>query len=331
MKKRSDGRYERVVTVDGKRKAFYGKSPREVNRKILEYKGEQERGVPFKTVAWEWRTAHMEKLSYGTQRAYNAPFLRLVDYWADKPIQDINNKEVSYFFNNLNMSFKSASTHKTVLSQIFNYAIVECNIAISNPCDRIKIDSRLPRSHRGMTTDEQEKAILETTADEYLLAPLIYFTGMRCGEALALQYKDIDYDNKVISITKSVTHHGNQPVVGATKTASGVRTVPLLPQLEALIGRGEPNAYVIGGEKPNTKSALAKRWKRWEKDHGVTVDRHTIRHTYASKLYEAGVGIKSSQELLGHANAQTTLNIYTHLNDNHVSEAAEKLGKILKP
>lgn len=329
MKKRADGRYEQVITINGKRKTFYGKTQREINRKIYEYKGEAEKGVLFGTVADSWRENHMEKLSFGTQRSYSAPFSRIQETFHDKYINEVGHKEVQSFLSSLNMSFKSVSTHKTVISQIFDYAIVEFGVDIANPCDRIKLDSRLPRSHRQQATAEQEKAILETKPTELLLAPLIYYTGMRCGEALALTFRDIDYVNKTISINKSISHHGNQPYVSAPKTANAVRTVPLLPQLEALIGCGEPNEYVISGDKPLTKSALTKRWQKWEKDHNVRIDRHSIRHTYATKLYDAGVGIKSSQALLGHANASTTLNVYTHLNQSHVSEAAEKLKNVI--
>ena len=329
MKKRSDGRYEQVITINGKRKTFYGRTQREINRKIYEYKGEVEKGVLFSVIANEWRANHMEKLSYGTQRSYSAPFLRILQAFGDKYINEISRKDVQSFLSSLNMSFKSVSTHKTIISQIFFYSIVEYGMEIPNPCDTIKIDSRLPKSHRQQATPEQEQAILNTKADEFILAPLIYYTGCRCGEALALRYGDIDFINKTISISRSVSHHGNQPVIGSPKTATAVRVVPLLPQLEELIGTGEPNYYIIGGEKPITKSMLDKRWKRWEKQHGVRIDRHSIRHTYATKLYEAGVGIKSSQALLGHANASTTLNIYTHLNQSHVSEAAEKLKNII--
>jgi len=330
MKKRADGRYERVVTVDGKRKTFYGETIKEVNRKIFLYKEESNKGVLFKTVAQEWKARHMDSLSYGSQRAYTKPFSRIVERFGDRYINSITYKDVTQFFSSLGLSFKSTSTHKTVLNQIFNYAIVEKSMDISNPCDRIKIDGHLPKSSREVATKEQERAILETTKDELLIAPIIFYTGLRCGEVLALTFGDVDYVNKTINVNKAVTHHGNTPVISKPKTPNAVRTVPLLVQLEALIGTGDPTHYIVSGEKPLTKSALDKRWKKWEKDHNVKIDRHSIRHTYATKLYEAGVGIKSAQALLGHADVQTTLNIYTHLNQEHVTEAAEKLGEIFK-
>ena len=329
MKKRPDGRYEQVITINGKRKTFYGRTQREINRKIYEYKGETERGPLFSEIADQWRVNHMEKLSFGTQRSYSAPFLRIREAFGDKYIKDITYKEVQSFLSALNLSFKSTSQHKTVISQIFDYAIVENGMNIPNPCDRIKLDSRLPKSYRQQATAEQEQAILETKASEFILAPLIYYTGLRCSEALALTFGDIDYVNKTIAVNKAISHHGNQPYVTVPKTVNANRIVPLLPALEALIGYGNQDEYVISGVKPLTKSALTKRWEKWEREHNVKIDRHSIRHTYATKLYEAGVGIKSSQALLGHANASTTLNVYTHLNQSHVSEALEKLKDVL--
>lgn len=327
MKKRKDGRYVQAVTVNGKRKYFYGDTQREVKRQIAEYRLNADAPLyTYKYMAEEWRTSHMDKLSLGTQRAYTAPFLRLAEHFGKKYMSDISYKDVQGFFSSLGMSYKSATIHKTILSQIFDYAIVEKELDISNPCDRIKLDNRLPRSYRSSATPEQEEAILNTSADEFLLAPIIYYTGLRCGEALALQFKDIDYVNGVINVSKAVNHRGNQPVISPPKTPNAVRQVPLLPQLANLIGKGNPNDYIVSGEKPLTKSALAKRWAKWEKEHGVKIDRHSIRHTYATKLYNAGVDIKSTQKILGHANVTTTLNVYTHLNSDYLDEVKNKLS-----
>lgn len=325
----SRGFYRQSITINGKRKVFSAKTRKDLMLKIAMYKDNAiNHTESFRTIADMWEEQKQEKISRGTWRSYAAPLKDVVKRFGDMEMDKISPRDIQKWLNSLNLSYKSTLTRKGIISMIYDYAMVELDMDIKNPCDRVKVDTRLPRGHRDALTPEEIQAIKDTTKDEFLLAPLILYTGARVGEAMAITYKDIDYKKKVIHITKSVDHIGNKPVISTTKTVNGIRDVPLLPQLEALIPKGK--GYVVSGAEPLTKSALAKRWAKWEKDHNVKFDRHSIRHTYASILYESGIDVKAAQKLLGHANFSTTMDIYTHLSDQHLKDATDKLKDYFK-
>lgn len=326
------GFYRQSVSLNGKRKVFSAKTKKDLMLKIALYKdGVVNHTESFRTIADMWEEQKRDKISPGTWRSYAAPLRDVVEKFGDMEMDKITPRDIQRWLNSLNLSFKSTSTRKGIISMIYDYAMVDLDMDIKNPCDRVKVDSRLPKGHRNALTPEEIQAIKDTTKDELIIAPMILYTGMRVGEALALTFKDIDFKKKIIHITKSIDHQGNRPVISTTKTAAGVRDVPLLPQLEALLPpKRERNGYLVSGEKPLTKSALAKRWAKWCKDHKVSFDRHSIRHTYATILYESGIDVKSAQKLLGHANFQTTMDIYTHLSDEHLQNATDKLKEYFK-
>ena len=323
------GLWRQQVTINGKRKVFSAKNKKELLLKIAQYQNQKEHHTPkFCTIADQWQEYKYERVSAGTVRCYDAPCREILTVFGDREIGDITSHDIQKYLNDLECSFKSAMTRKSIISQIFDYAIVELETNLRNPCDRVKVDPKMPRGHRQALTIEEITAIKETKKDEFLLAPLILYTGCRCGEALALTYGDIDRKNRLIRINKSIDHQGNKPVISTTKTPSGNRVVPLLSDLEALLPKKRPaSEYVLGGDKPLTKSALRCRWQKWKEDHQIECDRHQIRHTYATILYEHGIDPKTAQLILGHANFSTTMDIYTHLSQDHIKSALEKLEK----
>jgi len=332
MYKDSRGLWRQQVTVNGVRKVFSAKTKKDLLMKIAVYQNNKQYHTPkFSLIAEQWEEWKQDKVSRGTWRCYNAPLQEIIQYFGDMEIGKISGNDVQKYLNSLELSYKSTMTRKGIISQIFDYAIVDLDMDLKNPCDRVRVDTRLPRGHRDALADEEIQAIRDTAPDEFLLAPFIFYTGMRAGEALAVQFQDIDFKKKIIHVTKSIDHVGNRPIISSTKTVNSVRDVPLLQQLETLLPKKyRKTDYVLSGAEPLTKSALAKRWEKWEKQHGVKFDRHSIRHTYATMLFESGVDVKSAQKLLGHSNFQTTMDVYTHLSDQHLQEASSKLAEHLK-
>ena len=321
------------LLVNGKKKIFSGKTKQDALMKILQYKEAEKDKLLFRFVAEEWYGDKWEKLRFGSWSAYFACYNRIVEKFGDKPIDGIKPKEIQTYLNELGETFamKTVANHKTVLTQIFDFAIVNLGMEIWNPCDRVKLPSGLRKSRRNNLSAEEVKAIQETNLTDFQLAPLILYTGMRCGEAIALKWKDIDWKNNTITISKAIRHRGNQPEICPPKTENAIRQIPLLQPLKDRLRHFKvfPDDYVVSGASPLTKSALDKRWKKWCKQYGVQFDRHSIRHQYATILFESGVDAKTAQELLGHAQIATTMDIYTHLSDKQKSKARIQLESYL--
>lgn len=190
-------------------------------------------------------------------------------------------------------------------------------------------------------SDKNEKAIT--------LFRLLAFSGMRKGEALALNWSDINFNDCTVSINKTVTRAvDNKMVLGTPKTNKSIRTIDLdnktisilknwrKIQREEMLMLGFntdnieqlifPNSYnkLLSFTKPN-------RWldhiiDKYNLKH-ITV--HGLRHTACALLFESGATIKQVQERLGHSDAETTLNIYAHVSKYAKKETATKFAEYM--
>lgn len=243
MKKRADERYKKSITIDGKRKYFYGKSEREVIRKIKDYTNEKALGAKFLDIASEWKEEHFKTIRNGTRTSYTPAYDRAVAHFGNQRIGDIETREIYAFLHSVikqKYSQKTVKTQKLVLNQIFNYAII-CGDIESNPVTAIRLPSNLPKSQREIPTDETIEKIKNGVNNHFgLFAYLIIYTGCRRGEALALRYEDIDRERKIIKVTKSLEWVNNvTPTITLPKTEAGVREIILLDMLNEHIPNKE--------------------------------------------------------------------------------------------
>lgn len=165
-----------------------------------------------------------------------------------------------------------------------------------------------------------------------LFANFLLYTGCRRNEALAIQYKDIDFEKKTISVNKAVLWINNKPTITSTKSASGNRIIPLLSPLEELLKdqkyKKDDFLFSINGEPVERKQARMM-WDKFRKETGLNITPHQFRHAFISIMYYAGIDVKTAQVIAGHSKADVTLNIYTHLANNQHSAARQKLNDFL--
>lgn len=334
MYKDKRGLWREYIVIDGKRKYFSAKSKKDLLMKIAKFNLVQKETLTFRFCAEAWKEDNWEKLKFGSLRTYSPCYERALSHFGDMYMENITPKTVQLWLKALGEKYsaKTLGNHKSIVSQIFDYTIVELGRDLANPCDRIKLPTAKQKGSREALSEHDRQVILSTTKDDFQLPYLIFFTGCRCGEALALQMKDVDFKNDVIHITKAVVHIHNQPVISTPKTKTSVRDVPLLPQLKKRLQelKLKKDDYIVGGDKPLTASALNKRWSKWCNENNVHFDRHSIRHTYASVLWEAGIPAKSAQEILGHAQLSTTMDIYTHISAEKQRQEFSQLASYME-
>ena len=146
-------------------------------------------------------------------------------------------------------------------------------------------------------------------------------------------YNDIDLDNDIISVTKSVYHVNNRPFIKEPKTQKGIRNVPILYPLKPYLPNKKSQQYIFsldGGKTPLTEMQYQKLWKEYAKSIGINCSAHQLRHSFATMLFECGVDAKDAQDILGHAQLSTTMDIYTHIRDSRRKDVASKINEKLK-
>ena len=149
-------------------------------------------------------------------------------------------------------------------------------------------------------------------------------TGLRRGELLALQWTDLDVENRTISVTKQVNRINGELVVSPPKTRNSVRTLALPQQaVDLLIAEHKKhprNPYLFPSPKTGTMydpDAFRRTHDKILKAIGAEHIRfHDLRHTFATLCLQAGCDIKTLSELLGHSSAAVTLQRYVHTSLN---------------
>lgn len=237
--------------------------------------------------------------------------------------------------NDMSEKYAPATVKKTkdILHQMFQQAVRSQYIPI-NPAENI-VTPKFYQKNRETIPTEHIRNIVEFCRGYKhgaFIMTLLY-TGMRRGEILALQVKDIDFVNGYITVNKAVEFLCNSPNIKVPKTPKSVRTIPILaplvPYLKTMTeGKNESN-FVFTGYDGNlyTKSSVQRLFKAFNRDYNRYINRskaeeehetvlftmHQFRHTFCTMMYDAGVDVKTAQDILGHSSVNVTLDIYTHL------------------
>jgi len=330
LKKRKDGRYEKSLTIDGKRYHFYGKTIKEVNNKIFEHKTKQRNGPLFSELLDEYESQYLE--DHPANRKYiKAHIKRLSEFFKGRYRKELKPKDFTGLFMAMYpLSYKTMSNCRMVASGRYVYGMTVLGLE-ENPVELSKIPTFRRKGHREPPTPEEIEKIKQyhdTEEDLFMLVRL--YTGLRRGEILALQYKDIDREHDLINVTKSVWHDPNDPKLKEPKTAAGVRQVALLKPLKDVLPKGPANDFIFGGKRPWTAHKTQRALERYERIHGIKVTPHQLRHAYATILYEAGIDDRMAMELLGHANITTTRNVYTHISNRKKEARTRTLNAFLE-
>lgn len=182
----------------------------------------------------------------------------------------------------------------------------------------------------------------------YTFFRLLAYSGMRKGEALALTWKDINFNKNMITINKTVTMvENNKLVIQSPKTLSSKRNLYMDKETMSILKEWkvkQSHIFYMNGKNilddrlifSNKKGSILHptRPNNWmhqlSKKYGLKyISCHGFRHTHASILFQAGATIKEVQNRLGHADAKTTLNVYTHVTQKEQSETVIKFANYL--
>ena len=328
---RKDGRYQAsYADVSGGRKYLYDRDAETLYNKLQD--AQTPKPVMFKQAAEEWQEKHWAVIEYKTQEAYIAHLKRLITQFGDDNIDGIAAAQVQAYIAYLakrGYARRTVQMSLDILRMIFNHSILK-GAQTSNPCDAVSVPRGLPTTKREMPTDEEIEIVKRSIDAPFgLFAVLCLYSGLRRGEALALQYSDIDRNSKTITVNKAVAFEGNVPVLKSTKTAAGERTVILLDVLADVLPDGKGLVFDNGSGGLLTKMQYRKRWQWYLDATGLSITAHQLRHGYATILFEAGISDKDAQELLGHSSIAVTRDIYTHVRQSRRQDTADRLNSFM--
>ena len=220
------------------------------------------------------------------------------------------------------------------LSAIMNYAVRYYDLK-ENPCRKAGSIGKGHADEMQFWTTDEFKRFLEKISDKPPARAgflILYYTGLRIGELLALEYGDIDFDGCTINVNKSYQHINGKDVVTPPKTPKSVRIISIPEFLRDEIKSYTERLYGLHKHDrifPCTKHFFEHEIMRGTKDGEVKRIRlHDIRHSHASLLIEMGFSPLAVADRLVHEKVETTLNTYSHLFPHKRDEVAEKLQKL---
>lgn len=218
-----------------------------------------------------------------------------------------------------------------------------------NPCKKsVKSDMGKPSDKKeALTLDVQRKFLEGATGQSYENQfRFMLQTGLRTGELVGLEWRHVDFENRVLTIEQSMEYRYKvgEWRLGPTKSLSGNRTIPLTDEaVRILKAQKEKNKKIREipeewkdfiflsrkGEPVKNSTYDTALFKICDK---VGIDRfsmHVLRHTFATRCIEAGMKPKTLQKLLGHSSIQITMNLYVHVTEDEKKKEIELVAEAL--
>ena len=333
--KKSFGSYKKSIVLNKMDKAKYEAKNNMSSNSNITF------GNLFKD--WIFNFKKMD-VSDNTFSVYETTYrLRLKDFnIANKRANQITLNDLQVYFNELQEKFTAGQIKRTYIHihSCIKFAIFQ-GIMVRDYCGGIILQKEKKKEKYNVFSKQEQNLILDSLNKKDIIDCLIYFTfytGLRLGEVLALKWSDIK-DN-MLSVERQYGKRVHVVDVGKNiltyefkdlKTKNSKREIPLPSKLLDLL-KTLPKDYdlifTLDGKPFNRKKpqrrmiSLCKTLKIEYRSF------HSIRHSYATRLFELDIPIKTVQSLMGHSNMSTTMDIYTHVMKDKKLEILDKLDNL---
>ncbi|UOQ91445.1 site-specific integrase [Halobacillus shinanisalinarum] len=313
--------------------------------------------MTFQDVYDEWWAIHSKTVKPSTQTFVQSKIMKhIIPRFGKLKIRDITKGYCQRVINEIADQIKSANDIRIQANQVFKYAVKMDYIA-QNPMEYTVV----PKQEDEFLADQEEDrnfwikeeinnflslAKEQLHIKDYVLFYLLVYTGMRKGELIALEWKDIDLDKNKISINKTMFFKNGKEVIQKAKKKTSMRTIHIdnvtanllrkwrIQQKEWLFSVGmQPevtNVVTRADMRPLRLAYPNDKLKGIIKRNNLpSITIHGFRHSHASLLFEAGATIKEVQDRLGHKDIQTTMNVYAHVTDSLKDKTADRFQKFM--
>lgn len=362
LSQRKDGRYSaRFVSRTGKRIEKYFNKLQEARRWLAEAKySEEYQGISavesrINLDKWYncWIADKEKTVRYNTLRHYKMMYeSNIKEKLGNMALCNIKPIHCQKVLNDMADDGYSAGTitqTRITLHALFDYA-VENDILQKNPVTKaVKCpqDTVKKEKRKILSLEEQELFFAACTQsshrDELMFA---LQTGMRVGEIQGLKWQDIDFNNKIINVNRTLNYISGEKrfCFGDTKSFTSKRQIPMTNEAYKILKRRKKVSqeqkvcniefvdlvFLNSKGNPTMKSAYNTFIAGIAQKAGIEkFSMHTFRHTFATRCIENGIDAKVIQELLGHRTISTTLNLYVHVNNDLKINAIKSIEKYL--
>ena len=344
---RKDGRYQAVFTDKDGRHYLYDKDPEKLFYKLQ--KAREPKAYTFGQLAEMWEREHREEITVRTWKNYERHYAEILNKHGSKPVENVTALDVVNHLTAAKAKGYSATVVNSIRSlyrMVFDYAIVQ-GCAQYNPVTSVRLPKGLKRGKRTAPTDAQIRIICGNVDAHFGLFPFFLLcTGMRKSEALALTWADVDFENRKITVSKSLDYTvGANPQIKSPKTEAGNRTVPIIDILYAPLRKAhaDRNADYLFPAPPSNRSGKGGglmtlrgyegAWQRYCAEVGLVgndgkpaIGAHNLRHGTATLMFELGVDELTTQHILGHSRIEITREIYTELRAEQNRKSVDKFN-----
>lgn len=344
IRKRKDGRWEGRYPVYNAEKekqvycSVYGRTYEEVrekltlkknllknqseNKTISGHKADISKEIIFTEIAQDWLMQVNKKRKHSTYIKYSLVYQKHIK----KIFENVLLSQMTDSFVNEKLSDTlSNSVQKSVycvLNQILKFASAQYSLIFTPLKKPVSEMHNKPIKVLSKSEQKQLMTVLYQKMDLFKMSVLlVLFTGLRLGELCALKWTDIDFENKLLTVNRTVQRlyaegHKTKTILMETapKSEHSRREIPLSTiLLELLAEFCNGKEYIFGGDKPMEPRTMQYQFKKILKEADLAdMNFHILRHTFSTNCIEDGMDVKSLSEILGHSDVQITLNRYVH-------------------
>ena len=245
-----------------------------------------------------WLSSHSKSVSSNTLNNYGSAFAHLVSIH-NVAMSNITYLQLQTIIDHMlstGLSYSSCKKVRTLISQLFDYAIVN-SWCSTNYAKFLSLGHNKPvRPHKPFTTQAINR-LWRLSSPIHDIPLILLYTGMRASELINLKARDVNRKQRTIKITSA-------------KTKSGIRTIPIHDRIWDIIERRLNTMYVV--QECRTYSSLSREFNKAMRAINSKHTTHDCRHTFATRLDNEGANYNAKRLLLGHASGNVTDGVYTH-------------------
>lgn len=280
--------------------------------------------------------------AFSTRAAYEYNLSNwILPRWGEFKLDQILRVAVEEWLDGIKRARGTKAKIRNLMSALFTHAM-RYEWLDRNPIKLVRESAKRERIPTILELSELQLILSKLAVRERTLALLDAGTGLRVSELLALRWRDVDFDNLEIQVTRSIWHQ----IVGDCKTEASAKPVPLDSyRADDLLRWRKQSAYPMDDDYIFASETMRGKQPYWPDNlmrrHILPVARangihkrigwHTFRHSFGTLLKANGEDVKTVQESLRHANSRITLEVYTQAVTSHKRAAQSKVVRMMVP